>query len=99
MVGPQGLSRSHVQRQPHEEDLAGVTCDRGKGVQGCARVYSQSSPAHSHLDNLSRNRSVLTVLDQLAAVADLLASGEAPAELAPFLGGASLFALSKYLWD
>ena len=43
MVGPQGLSRSHVQRQPHlRVHLAGVTCDRGKGVQGCARVYSLS---------------------------------------------------------
>ena len=36
-----------------------------------------------------------TVLDQLAAVANTLARGDAPADLAPFLAGASLFALEK----
>jgi hypothetical protein len=35
------------------------------------------------------------VLEQLAAVANTLARGEAPLELAPFLAGASLFALEK----
>ena len=31
----------------------------------------------------------------MAAVANVLARGDAPPELAPFLGGASLFALEK----
>ena len=54
-----------------------------------------SSLRAQHLLDACTKANKPVVLEQLAAVANILARGDAPPELAPFLAGASLFALDK----
>ena len=69
-----------------EEALRAFPKDTAPGntVLRAQHLLDACTPAHK-----------ATVLDQLAAVANVLARGEAPTELSPYLGGATLFALEK----
>ncbi len=69
-----------------EEALRAFPKDTAPGntVLRAQHLLDACTPAHK-----------ATVLDQLAAVANVLARGDAPTELAPYLGGATLFALEK----